>query len=192
MQPLLEKYKVHAYFSGHDHLGEHLRKSGQHTEYFVVGAGTMVDTVSQSTDGELVWAGPSFASFAAVNATITELTIAYRDTNGTVRYNYTLSNPNPLFIPIQGGSSDGGDNGPGLQGGDEVEQSDSTSPNEPTFLWSFWANQDAGSKIATASIGLAALGLLCMYCISLYTRKSDKDKHNAAERSLLHANSIKH
>ena len=35
LQPLLEYYQVHAYFSGHDHVSEHLQMGN--IEYFVAG-----------------------------------------------------------------------------------------------------------------------------------------------------------
>ena len=35
--PLLQKYKVHAYLCGHDHISEHLSYDG--IEFFVAGAG---------------------------------------------------------------------------------------------------------------------------------------------------------
>jgi len=138
---------VHAYFCGHDHIGLHLRKSGQFTEYFVVGAGTMTDTVSKTSGAEIIWAGPNYASFAAANASIHNLTIAYRDTNGTVRYTYTLNNPNPLFKPtiIDGGSGGGGggggggtDGGDGGGGGSEGEGDGDSGANASDSFFS-WA-----------------------------------------------------
>ena len=210
MLPLLEKYKVHAYFCGHDHIGLHLRKSNQYTEYFVVGAGTMTDTVSKTSAAEIIWAGPNFASFAAVNASIHNLTVAYRDTNGTVRYTYTLNNPNPLFIPnvVDGGSGGGGDSGGGNSGGgtgggdgggdggdgggegEGEGEGEGVSASNSFFSWSYWADaahQASDSQIAMASGGFAAIGLVCLFFFVLYKRKNKDDKDKAASQLLLKA-----
>lgn len=64
--PLLEQYRIDAYFCGHDHLSAHLRfrikynhdfefmltfkyNSNSGVHYFVAGAGSMTDTVSTQT-----------------------------------------------------------------------------------------------------------------------------------------------
>ena len=39
LRPLLIKYKVAAYLSGHDHDMQHLREKNHSVEYFVIGAG---------------------------------------------------------------------------------------------------------------------------------------------------------
>ena len=39
LRPLLIKYKVTGYISGHDHNMQHLREKNQSLEYFVIGAG---------------------------------------------------------------------------------------------------------------------------------------------------------
>ncbi len=41
LKPMLEQYGVTAYFCGHDHNMQHIRDSG--VEYFVVGAGHLID-----------------------------------------------------------------------------------------------------------------------------------------------------
>lgn len=203
MLPLLEKYKVHAYLCGHDHIGEHLQKSGQYTEYFVVGAGTMVDTISKTSNAELIWAGPNYASFAAVNVTLSNLTIAYRDTNGTVRYSYTLTNPNPLFLPTigggggnnGGGSGDGGSgggtgDGGGEGNGGEGDEGSSANASHSFFSWSFWADaagNASDTEIAMASGGFAAIGLVCFFFFVVYKRKNKDDKDKAASQLLLRA-----
>ena len=42
LNPMLLKYKVAAYFSGHDHDMQHLNDSG--VQYFLSGAGHLVDS----------------------------------------------------------------------------------------------------------------------------------------------------
>lgn len=211
---------MHAYFCGHDHIGEHLRKAGQHTEYFVVGAGTMVDTISKTSNAELIWAGPNYASFAAVNATISNLTIAYRDSNGTLRYNYTLTNPNPLFAPIisdtekEGGGGDSGSavsaggnsgaagdiddedggEGEGDEGEGEVSHSSTPHSSQSFFSWSFWtdgAHQASNADIAMASGGVAAIGLLCFLCFVINKRRNEDKKDQAHRELLLKAHGLK-
>lgn len=187
--PLLAKYKVQAYICGHDHIGEHLQMTGYETQFFVVGAGTMVDTANAaSTAAELIWAGPSYASFASINATLADLTIAYRDTNGTLRYNYTLTNPNPNFVPVGGGTGGGHTNGTG--GGVGAGSNDGDDSHESMLSWSYWVNKVQSSSqfhIAMASGGVAALGMMLFFCFVFYKRRSKQEKEKATKRFLLQA-----
>lgn len=41
LKPLLQKYNVDAYFCGHEHNLEHLRRKG--VDYYVMGAGAFLD-----------------------------------------------------------------------------------------------------------------------------------------------------
>jgi len=41
LKPIMERYGVDAYFCGHDHNMQHIRDTG--VEYFVVGAGHLID-----------------------------------------------------------------------------------------------------------------------------------------------------
>ena len=43
LRPLLFKYRVSAYFCGHDHSMQHLREANTTLDYFVVGAGHLTD-----------------------------------------------------------------------------------------------------------------------------------------------------
>jgi len=187
--PLLAKYKVHTYICGHDHIGEHLQKSGYETEFFVVGAGTMVDTANAaSTAGQLVWAGPSYASFASVNATLVDLTIAFRDTNGTLRYNYTLTNPNPNFIPPDGGK--GGTDGNSSNPGTGTGSGGGYSRRESMLSWSYWVNTASNASefdVAVASGGVAALGMMLFVCFLFYKRRGSQVKEKATQQFLLQA-----
>lgn len=93
--PLLQHYRVHAYLCGHDHISEHLQYNDM--EFFVAGAGSMTDQLGGGSNlAKLRWSGTSYSAFAYVDATPTSLTVGYVDINGTLKYNYTLYNPNPL------------------------------------------------------------------------------------------------
>jgi 3',5'-cyclic AMP phosphodiesterase CpdA len=50
--PLLLKYNVHAYICGHDHISEHLTYSNM--SFYVVGAGSMTDSMKRTSSAELV------------------------------------------------------------------------------------------------------------------------------------------
>jgi len=43
LRPLLFKYRVSAYFCGHDHSMQHLREANTTLDYFLVGAGHLTD-----------------------------------------------------------------------------------------------------------------------------------------------------
>ncbi len=46
--PLLERYGVQAYISGHDHNLQHLRPDGSPVDYFISGAGSLLRAVEPS------------------------------------------------------------------------------------------------------------------------------------------------
>ncbi len=50
LEPLLRKYGVRAYFSGHEHCLEHLHVPGEPTHYFVSGGGSLTDYEVMLTD----------------------------------------------------------------------------------------------------------------------------------------------
>ncbi|XP_022109871.1 tartrate-resistant acid phosphatase type 5-like isoform X2 [Acanthaster planci] len=50
LRPLLIKYNVSAYFSGHDHNLQHLREDNLTVDYFVIGAGHIIDTSESHKD----------------------------------------------------------------------------------------------------------------------------------------------
>lgn len=128
--PLLQQYKVHAFICGHDHISEHLRLDG--IEYFVAGAGSMTDTLSKTPSADLIWAGAGYGAFAYMDASPSDLTIGYLDTNGTLRYQYTLTNPlrpqqdGPKF-PI--GDKDPGDIDPEYYYGSDLKPGDNDVDN---------------------------------------------------------------
>lgn len=67
IKPLLHKYKVHAYISGHDHISEHLQVDGM--EYFVAGAGSMQDSLKCTSAANLLWSGTGYSAFAFADVT---------------------------------------------------------------------------------------------------------------------------
>jgi hypothetical protein len=86
--PLLLKYKVHAYFCGHDHVSEHLEYDGLHN--FVVGAGSMTDTLKGSTSADLIWGAGGYNAFAVVTVDTTQFTVRYYDDNVSNVYTYSM------------------------------------------------------------------------------------------------------
>lgn len=97
LQPLLVKYKVDAYFSGHDHISEHLKiTASQHDiHYFVAGAGSMTDAMGEEkSNADLVWNATSYNTFVYCLATVESLSVVYVDTDSDVRYFYTILRDN--------------------------------------------------------------------------------------------------
>jgi len=104
LQPLLEKYKVHAYFCGHDHVLEHLQSNG--IEYFVSGAASMNDKLGGSSSATNKWGAAYTSGFNLVTATSDELRVSFVGTSATEIYSTTLTNPfraaivaSPSFAP---------------------------------------------------------------------------------------------
>ena len=143
--PLLRRYNVHAYFSGHDHISEHLSANG--TEYFVVGAGSMIDYLKYTSAATLHWYGVGYNAFAGVAATSEELTVSFVDTSNTVRYSYTLTNPNPAVEFTNQSSSLGDHHTSGIGGDLQTPLTD-------------WSQRNAGSIIGSLLLVLGASGLL--------------------------------
>lgn len=188
--PLLDKYNVHAYICGHDHVGEHLIHPDHSTQFFVIGAGTMITSYAKSTsEATALYFGAGYASFAVMTATPQSLTTQWVDTSGTVRYEYILTNPmtmEPTSTPTLHPSVDQSQRpttephtslSPSavntLMGQRNSTESDNNnSRNNPLteFIHS------SGGKYAIASLG----GLLLLMCaLLLYSamRRSRKPKH---------------
>jgi len=92
--PLLDKYNVHAYICGHDHVGEHLVHPDHSTQFFVVGAGTMITSYAKSSsEATALYFGAGYASFGVMTATPHSLKTEWVDIYGVVRYDFTLTNP---------------------------------------------------------------------------------------------------
>jgi hypothetical protein len=198
--PLLIKYKVHAYLCGHDHIGEHLQHANASaTQFFIVGAGTMADTVSKTSAADMVWSGSGYASFANIAATSTTLQISYIDTSGRVRYQYQMVNTpttaptasptasptsDPSASPSAAPTAAGGGTGGGGGG----------ASNGPVKDRSFWyaLRHASRTSIALGASGVAALLLVIGLCAMkrkrvqiAQQRKRDRD----AESGVLPATS---
>lgn len=83
---------MHAYLCGHDHVSEHLRSDG--VEYFVVGAGSMADSMGSSSAAALLWYGAGYSAFGSMTATESSLVMSFVNADGQEVYAYTLGNPN--------------------------------------------------------------------------------------------------
>lgn len=90
LQPLLEKYRVNAYLSGHDHISEHLQYND--IEYFVCGAGALTDKLGRGGSvASLIWYGAQYSAFCTFEATRDSLTVQFIDSTGDIKYSYSLS-----------------------------------------------------------------------------------------------------
>lgn len=104
--PYLEKYNVHAYLSGHDHISEHLSYKNIH--YFVVGAGSMIDQLKHTSQAELLWSGAGYSAFGVMTASVESLRISFVDSTGTETYAYAISSVRSREASGPRGSSGGG------------------------------------------------------------------------------------
>ncbi|NJK87721.1 MAG: acid phosphatase [Bacteroidales bacterium] len=84
--PLFEKYKVDAYFSGHDHDFQHLKPKGSYTDYFVTGTGSAVRESSTDENSVFSMSAPGF-TYLSVSGN--ELKINFIDKEGNIVYTYT-------------------------------------------------------------------------------------------------------
>lgn len=178
--PLLKKYHVHAYICGHDHIAEHLRYGDYETEFFVVGAGSMVDTVNENSAAKLIWAGPSYASFAAINATAQNLTISYYDTDTALRYQYTLGNP--LRPAVNTGPDPDPDPTPQPPVGGDTFTRHKRRPSP--LSWAYWQQTTSNKQFAMASGFIAMAGLMLLFCHMGYHRHR-KQQEKLAKDSFL-------
>jgi len=88
MQPILEKGKADMYFSGHDHILQHIELNGVH--YHGSGAGGMQHTgVNQQYKG-LEGVAMGHYGFMRHNGTKSEMTTTFTLADGTMPYTYTL------------------------------------------------------------------------------------------------------
>ncbi|XP_073253709.1 tartrate-resistant acid phosphatase type 5-like [Porites lutea] len=97
LRPLLQKYKVTAYISGHDHNLQHLKESNSSVEYFVIGsAAYIVDSKTHKDSvpkGSLsfFWAdADKEGGFAAVRVAATNMTLEFVDAFGASLYKRQL------------------------------------------------------------------------------------------------------
>jgi predicted MPP superfamily phosphohydrolase len=85
LQPILEKNKVQAYICGHEHNLEHLRPAGSYVDYFVCGAGSVVNGVGKTRETKFALSVPGFADLRIKGDS---LFLQYIDTSGHIVYNY--------------------------------------------------------------------------------------------------------
>jgi len=84
------EYNIDAYFSGHDHIAEHLQAYDMN--FFVVGASAITDSLSNKATSEanLLWSGTGYSSFAVADISKDSLSISYYDINTDLKYSYSL------------------------------------------------------------------------------------------------------
>jgi hypothetical protein len=99
--PLLLKYNVHAYICGHDHISEHLTYSNM--SFYVVGAGSMTDSMKRTSSAELVWGLGGVTAFAVVNVDSAKFELSYYTDSLTRVYSHAMYQPTrvPTMIPTQ-------------------------------------------------------------------------------------------
>ncbi|KAL4237006.1 Tartrate-resistant acid phosphatase type 5 [Mactra antiquata] len=97
LKPMLHKYKVSAYFNGHDHSLQHVSytENGHTVEYFTTGAANVVDFSDAHKDKlpkdslKFHWA-KLFGGFAYVEATPQNMTMIFVDWMKRSLYQYTF------------------------------------------------------------------------------------------------------
>nr|CAB3219776.1 tartrate-resistant acid phosphatase type 5-like [Phallusia mammillata] len=97
LKPLLEKYNVNAYFSGHDHNLQHIRETNSTVNYFVSGAVDVVDPskthMDDIPDGSLQfhWANVlGLGGFATVDADQSQMALKFYSAAGSGLYKYVM------------------------------------------------------------------------------------------------------
>jgi tartrate-resistant acid phosphatase type 5 len=105
LKPLLEQYKVAAYFAGHDHNLQHIRENGSSVDYYLSGAGhTSSDRMEHQRavpKGSLKYFWPSTPEDTEVHGGFCSVEIAdqrnmkivYHDDQGRVLYSHQKTNP---------------------------------------------------------------------------------------------------
>lgn len=93
LEPLLSKYKVHAYFSGHDHVLQHIQKKG--VSYFGSGAGARQHVGMNTSYDSLVAYSQGKYGFMTHKLTAESFTTTFvvNDGNGhaTEPYSFTIN-----------------------------------------------------------------------------------------------------
>ncbi|XP_022258095.1 tartrate-resistant acid phosphatase type 5-like isoform X2 [Limulus polyphemus] len=97
--PMLKKYKVSAYISGHDHNLQHIQPSDATwtVEYFIVGCANYINNekthMSSIPSGSLkfFWANLfSLGGFTYVEASVDKMTVTFYESNGNVLYERSI------------------------------------------------------------------------------------------------------
>lgn len=81
LKPLMEKYKVDAYFCGHDHDLQHLKEANGTVDYFVSGAGSETRPTGNLPSTKFA---KDISGFAGVSLTKDTLKLAFIDYQGNV------------------------------------------------------------------------------------------------------------
>jgi len=109
VMPLLDKYKVAAYFSGHDHNIQHIRLSNSSVDYYVSGAGHTLeywtDNYKTVPNGALKFFLPSSetplatAAFVTVRVFESHMQVDCIDSLRSTVYSTTHTNPRAKLLP---------------------------------------------------------------------------------------------
>jgi len=100
LEPLLIKYKVAAYFAGHDHGLQHLKQNNSLIDYYVIGAAH--ETTLQDSNfiefSKFAWPvasnpSPNNGGFAFVDVDDKRMEITYFDDIGHILYKTSKTNP---------------------------------------------------------------------------------------------------
>ena len=87
LEPILEKYRVHAYFAGHEHDLQHNQVTGKTVEHFISGAGSKLRPTGKV---DFTRFSSSSAGFAALSIGTDALVVQFIGDNGNVVYRYNI------------------------------------------------------------------------------------------------------
>lgn len=97
LKPLLEKFSVTAYISGHDHNLQHLKEPNLSVEYFVIGCAAVMDNsrhnINAVPKGSSLFFWADYAKeggFAVVRAGVSHMTLQFVDGFGSTLYTTEL------------------------------------------------------------------------------------------------------
>lgn len=97
LRPLLQKYNVTAYISGHDHNLQNLKEPNSSVEYFVIGSTAYIDDdkhhMSEVPTGSSLFFWADFTKeggFAAVRVAVSNMTLEFVDAYGSTLYKREL------------------------------------------------------------------------------------------------------
>ncbi|WP_340678703.1 tartrate-resistant acid phosphatase type 5 family protein [Paraglaciecola sp.] len=88
LEPILEKYKVDAYYAGHEHDLQHNQPQGTSVAHYVSGAGSEVRPVEQR---DFTVFAKSAAGFASVSVTKNALLTQFINASGQVIYQHQIN-----------------------------------------------------------------------------------------------------
>lgn len=85
IKPILDKYNVQFYFSGHDHDMQHLHEKGKNTEYMVTGTG---GATRPSSKNEQSIFSASVPGYSIVSFHADSIRVVFMGANGQPQYTY--------------------------------------------------------------------------------------------------------